>query len=222
MTRSIRRLVGGGIAALALGCFALVVAPQVAATANSSHQAQATLATGIDVHNGAVLPLSTAIKKVAVKPKLAVTPTAACTSARQALNAALAKDKAEDAAERAAAASDPNFKTTDAAEDKAEMAALKPLLDAVRTACGLTRPAPSAQCTAALQAAKAAFAKDRAEDAAEKAAGTEGSAADEAEDKAERAQLGILWNSIRTACGFATFDRTHSTSFSFSSTVWHH
>ena len=216
MTRSIRRLVGGGIAALALGCFALVVAPQVAATANSSNKTQATVGAGVDVRAGAVLRLS----KVAVKPKSAVTPTAACTSARQALNAALARDKAEDAAERTAAASDPNFKTTDAAEDKAEMAAMKPLIDAVRTACGLTRPVPSAQCTAALQAAKAAFAADRAEDAAEKAAGTEGTAADEAEDKAERAQLGALWNSIRTACGFPTFDRTHTTSFSF--TVWRH
>ena len=220
MTRSIRRLVGGGIAALALGCIALVVAPQVVATANSSHKAPATLAAGIDVHHGAVLPLSTASKKVAVKPKLAVTPSAACTSARQALAAAVAKDKAEDAAERAAAASDPNFKTTDAAEDKAEMAAMKPLIDAVRTACGLTRPAPSAQCTAALQAARAAFARDRAEDAAEKAAGTEGTAGDEAEDKAERAQMAALWNSIRTACGFPTFDRTRTTSFSW--TVWHH
>jgi hypothetical protein len=220
MTRSIRRLVGGGIAALALGCFALVVAPQVAATANGSHQTQATLAAGIDAREGAVLPLSTAITKVAAKPRSAVTPSAACTSARQALDAARAKDKDEDTAERAAATSDPNFTTTDAAEDKAEMAALKPLIDAVRTACGLTRPAPSAQCTAALQAAKAAFAKDRDEDAAEKAAGTEGTAPDEAEDKAERAQLGTLWNSIRTACGFATFDRTGSTTFSW--TGFHH
>jgi hypothetical protein len=220
MTRSIRRLVGGGIAALALGCLALVVAPQVAATANSSHQTRATLAAGIDVREGAVLPLPTAIKKVAAKPKSAMTQTAACTSARQALDAARAKDKAEDAAERAAATSDPNFETTDVAEDKAEMAALKPLIDAVRTACGWARPAPSAQCTAALQAAKAAFAADRTEDAAELAAGTEGTAADEAEDKAERAQLGTLWNSIRTACGFATFDRTHTTSFSW--TGWDH
>jgi hypothetical protein len=196
-----------------------VVAPQVAATANSSHRSQLTLSAGIDVHNGEVLPLS-AIKKAAVKPKSAVTPSAACTSARQALDAARAKDKDEDTAERAAATSDPNFKTTDAAEDKAELAALKPLVDAVRTACGFTRPAPSAQCTAAIQAAKAAFAKDQAEDAAEKAAGTEGTAADEAEDKAEWAQLGTLWGSIRTACGFPTFDRTHTGSFSW--TVWHH
>jgi SWI/SNF-related matrix-associated actin-dependent regulator 1 of chromatin subfamily A len=211
--------VGGTIAALALGCLALVVAPQVAATANGSHQTQATLAAGIAAR-GALLPLATTIKSVSAEPKAAVTPTAACTSARQALAEARAKDKDEDAAERAAATSDPNFKTTDAAEDKAEMAALKPLLDAVRTACGLTRPAPSAQCTAALQAAKAAFAADRTEDAAEKSAGTEGTAADEAEDKAERAQLGALWNSIRTACGFATFDPTHTTSFSW--TGWHH
>ena len=220
MTRSIRRLVGGGVAALALGCFALVVAPQVAATAGSSHQTQATVAAGVDVRAGAVLRLSTAIKKVAVKPKSAVTPSAACTSARQALDAARARDKAEDEAERAAAASDPNFATTDAAEDKAEMAALKPLIDAVRTACGFTKPSPSAQCTAAIQAAKAAFAKDQAEDAAEKTAGTEGTAADEAEDKAEWAARSALWASIRTACGFATFDRTHTTSFTW--TVWHH
>src|SRR4029077_19492656 len=98
MTRSIRRLVGGGIAALALGCFfALAVAPQVAATA-SSHKVSSTLAAGIDEHEGSVLSLNDSIKSVSLKPK--VTPTAACTSARQALDAARARDKAEDTAER--------------------------------------------------------------------------------------------------------------------------
>jgi hypothetical protein len=221
MTRSIRRLVGGGIAALALGCFfALAVAPQVAATA-SSHKIQSTLAAGIDEHEGSLISLESSIKSISLKPKVAVTPTAACTSARQALDAARAKDKAEDTAERTSAGSDPNFKTTDPAEDKAEMAALKPLLSAVATACGFTKPTPTAQCTAALSAAKAAFVKDRNEDSAEEAAGTEGSASDVAEDKAEKAQLGTLWTSIRTACGFPTFDGRPET-HSFNTTFWRH
>jgi len=205
MTRSIRRLVGGGIAALALGCLiAVAVAQQVAATPNS-RGIQSTLTAGFFGHAGAVLSHLTSTNAVKAKPRAAVTPTAACTSARQALDAARAKDKAEDTTERATATSDPNFVTTDAAEDKAEMAALKPLLDAARTACGFTRPAPSAQCTAALSAAKAAFVKDRNEDSAEVAAGTEGTAADVSEDQAEKAQLGTLWTSIRTACGIPTF-----------------
>jgi hypothetical protein len=197
--------VGGGIAALALGCLiAVAVAQQVAATP-SSHGVQSALTVGFLGHEGAVLSQLTSTNSVRAKPKVAVTPTAACTSAHQALDATRAKDKAEDTTERAAATSDPNFATADAAEDKAEMAALKPLFDAVRRACGFTRPVPSAQCTAALSAAKAAFAKDRNEDSAEEAAGTEGSTADVSEDQAEKAQLGTLWTSIRTACGFPTF-----------------
>ncbi len=222
MTRPIRRLVGAVIAALALGCFvAVVVAPQVAATA-SSHKIQSTLAAGIQAHEGAVLSKTTT-KSVVLKPKAPVTPTAACAAARTAINAALAKDKAEDTAERASATSDPNFKTADAAEDKAEIAALKPLLDAVRTACGFARPTPSAQCTAALQAAKAALAADRAEDAAEKTSATEGSAADLVEDKAERAKLGTLWNSIRSACGFGSTTTSARPDYHFFSTTgWRH
>jgi hypothetical protein len=225
MTRSIRRLVGAVIAALALGCFfAVVVAPQVAATANSHkiQSIQLTLSAGIQGHEGSVLA-KTSTKAVVLKPKAAATATAACTSARQAFDAARAKDKAEDTPERASATSDPNFKTTDVAEDKAEMAAMKPLADAVRTACGFTKPTPSAQCTAALQTAKATFAADRTEDTAEKTAGTEGSAADVTEDKAEMAKLGTLWNSIRTACGFGSTTTGARPDFHFfGTTSWRH
>jgi hypothetical protein len=221
MTRSIRRLVGGGIAALALGCFiALAVAPQVAATA-SSHKIQSKLAAGIDEHEGSLLSVKSSIKSVALKPKAAVTPSAACTSARQALDAARAKDKGEDTAERASATTDPNFMTTDPAEDRTEMAALKPLFTAVGSACGFTKPAPSTQCTAALSAMKAVVAKDQAEDAAERAAGTDDSAADMTEDQAERAALGTLWTSVRTACGFTTFGQWPQSQFG-STTGWRH
>lgn len=229
MTRSIGRLVGGGVAALALGFFfVLAVVPQVAAT-SSSQKIQSTLTAGIEGHEGAVLSLMTT-KTVTLKPNAAVTPTAACTAARQALDAAKAKDKAEDTAEKAAAKADPtNFKTTDVAEDKAEKAAMKPLVDAVRTACEPAKPTPSAACTAALQAMKTAMTADRAEDTAEKAAGTAGSAADQTEDKAEKAQFGTLWTSIRTACGFKTFGerpQTHSfgtaTHFFSTTTFWRH
>jgi hypothetical protein len=219
MTRSIRRLVGGGIAALALGCFfAFAIAPQVAAT-SSSRNIQSSLGAGIDLHEGELVSLMTSTK--AVKPKVTVSVTAACTSARQALDAARIKDMAEDKAERSTAASDPNFKTTDPAEDQAEKAAMRPLVDAVRTACGFTKPPPSAACTSALQAMKAAMTVDRAEDTAEKAAGTDDSAADMTEDKTERAQFGTLWTSVRTACGFATFRERTETHF-FGTTFWHH
>ncbi len=226
MTRSIRRLVGVGIAALALGCFvALAVAPQVVATA-SSHQTRSTLsagtlAAGIEWHPGAVLSLKASAKVVALKRTAAVTPTPPCTAARQALDAARTKDKAEDTSERTNAVSDPNFKTTDAAEDKAETAALKPLITAVGSACGFTKPAPSTQCASALETIKAAFAKDGIEDAAEKAAGTEGSAADLTEDKSETAGLVATWASIRTACGFTGAGGGRKWPF-VSNTGWHH
>src|SRR5438093_13363410 len=143
--RSIRKFVGGGAAALALGGFlAFIVAPQLAA-AGSSHRIQAGFAASFEAPKAVVATHVTA--KIAPNAKSAVTPTAQCTSARTALDAARAKDKAEDDAERAA-----NNGGTTADADKAEWAALKPLVDAVRTACGFTKPTPSAQCTAAVQA----------------------------------------------------------------------
>ena len=214
--RSIRKFVGGGAAALALGGFlAFIVAPQLAA-AGSSHRIQAGVAASFEAPKAVVSTRVTA--KVAPNAKSAVTPTAQCISARTALDAARAKDKAEDDAERAA---NNGGTTADAAEDKAEWAALKPLVDAVRSTCGFTKPTPSAQCTAAVQALKTAIQKEQAEDAAEKSAGTEGTAADTQEDQTEKAQILPLWNAVRTACGFGTTTHTSFQTRQFS-TPWHH
>jgi len=214
MNRSIRKLVGVGAAALALGgFFALVVAPLVAgAGADSTTGAGASVSTAL--HNTAGLSFMTATK---VRVPLAihtVTPTASCATARQALDAAKAKDKAEDAAELTAG------KPADATEDASEMAAFKPLITAAIKACGFTKPAPSAACVAAMQAVKAAITKEQGEDAAERTAGTEGSAADTSEDQAERAQLSPLLSSIRTACGFGSFFPSRTSAVRVAST-WH-
>ena len=69
-----------------------------------------------------------------------------------------------------------------------------------------------------MQAFKTAMDKDRAEDAAEKTAGTETSSGDAAEDQAEKAQWEPLWQKAKTACGFGTHFPTHTTTTRFSST----
>jgi hypothetical protein len=215
MNRSIRKLVGVGAAALVLGgFFALIVAPLLAGASSGSHRTVA--AAGV----ANVILKSRSEQTAAIDHKVAtanhpatVTPTTACTTAKTNLAAAISKDKAEDATERASGTS-----ASDLAEDKAEYGARKPLVDAVRAACGFTKPAPSAQCTAALQAMKAAFLAERSEDAAEKAAGTEGSAGDVTEDQTERAKFAPLWQAVRTSCGFGT----HTGDFSTfgSTTTW--
>jgi len=215
MSKSIRKLVGGGAAALALGgFFAFIVAPLVTGAGISNKTLPGTSVSAILLHAAALSNVSTTKASVPKVPHTATTPTASCTTARQALDAAKAKDKAEDAAELAAGKT-----SADVEEDKAELAAFKPLIAAVVSACGLTKPAPSAACTAAMQSVKAAIAKDLAEDAAEKAAGTEGSTSDVAEDQAEKVALTSLWKSVSTACGFGTHFTTRSTSFRFATSV---
>jgi len=204
MRRSIRKLIGGGAAAIALGGFlALIVAPQLAAAAGTSRQMD--VRAGVDSNLGSVRALRSVISTGHFLPrvvKVAVTPSASCTAAKQALADWKTQDAAEDAAEKAAGT---EGSPADIAEDKAELAQVKPLIEAVRAACGFTRPTPSAACVSAMNALKAWFVADRAEDAAEKAAGTEGIAADEAEDRAERAQVVALWQAVKTACGFTFF-----------------
>jgi hypothetical protein len=201
MNRSIRKLVGVGAAALALGgFFALVVAPQLAGASSGSHRTLAGSGVANVILNSRTEQTAAIEHRVvAAAHPATVTPTTGCTTAKTNLAAALATDKAEDATERASGAS-----ASDLAEDKAEYTARKPLVEAVRAACGFTWPAPSAQCTAALQAMKAAFLAERSEDAAEKAAGTEDSASDVTEDQSEKAKFAPLWQSVRTSCGFGT------------------
>jgi hypothetical protein len=214
MNRSIRKLVGVGAAALALGgFFALVVAPLVAgAGAGNTIRAGASVSTAL--LNTAGLSFVTATKVHFPLVIHSAAPTASCTTARQALDAAKAKDKAEDAAELTAG------KPADATEDASEMAALKPLITAAIKACVSTKPAPSTACVAAMQAVKSAITKEQGEDAAERTAGTEGSTADTSEDQTEKAQLSPLLQTVRTACGFGSFFPTRTSPLRTTST-WH-
>jgi hypothetical protein len=100
-----------------------------------------------------------------------LTPSAACTAAIDAIRAAFRADAAEDNAERQAVRTDPTAAETPG-EDAAEVANVKALFGAARTACApaSTAPAteptetkftPSAQCAAAIAALKAAWAQGR-------------------------------------------------------------
>jgi hypothetical protein len=223
MTRSIRKLVGGGAAALAIGgFFALIVAPALAGAMSGSHPATTKTSAGVArifIEKGSVLKV--AVDKKVVKVVVpALTPSGTCATAQSNLAAAKAQDKAEDTTERAKASSDANFKASEVAEDKDENAARKPLVDAVRAACGTTKAAPSSQCSAALQSLKAAFQAEQGEDAAEKSAGTEGSAGDATEDQSERSRMMPLFQAIGSSCVWnghdGHFAQTGSTkSFSF-------
>jgi hypothetical protein len=128
-----------------------------------------------------------------------------CAAALQAVQAAGTQDQTEDASERAIAKTAAT-EAADLSEDKSERAAMKPLFDAVRAACGPQRPAstggaaPTSQCLAARQALQAALAKLKADNTGE--AGTEGTAGDITEDKAEMAQVFSLMKNAASACGF--------------------
>src|ERR1700674_668855 len=107
MSRSIRKLVGGGAAALALGgFFALIVAPQLAGAASGTHSTQTSAGVkSVATAVGAQLKVAFD-KEVASAPHLAVTVPTGCTTARTNLAAAVAKDKTEEATERTKASSD--------------------------------------------------------------------------------------------------------------------
>jgi hypothetical protein len=205
MTKSIRKLVGGGATALAIGgFFALMVAPQLAGASSGSHRTLAGGGVANVVINMRTEQTAAIDKKVVTGAHLATTPSTSCTTAKADLASAMAADKTEDSAERAKATSDPNFKTTEVAEDKDEAAARKPLVDAVRASCTFTKPVLSAQCSAALQSLKAAFQAELSEVAAEKEAGTEGTAGDMTEDKSEMARFAPLFQSLRASCILGT------------------
>ena len=98
-------------------------------------------------------------------------PSAACTAAIDAIRADFRADAAEDNAERQAVRTDPTAAETPG-EDAGEVANLKSLFGAARTACAPavaaptteraeTKFTPSAQCTAAIVALKAAWAQGR-------------------------------------------------------------
>ena len=130
------------------------------------------------------------------------TPSAACTAAIRAIKDAVGADRTEDAAERAVAKTE-GTQAADRTEDSAERATFLALFKAARTACAptVTTPVvhtftPSAACTSALQALKAAWAQGRPT------------------TKAQWEQLMSLFQAARTACGFAG-TATTSTSWSW-------
>ena len=160
---SIRKFVGFSATALGLGViFVIALAPQAGLAAVPSS----------DKLHGPAFALHVAVH--------AVTPSADCTQAKQALAAAKTQDVAEDATEKG--------KPEDKAEDTAEKAAMKVLSDAARKACA---PPVTAQCASARTALDAAKAKDVIEDAAEKG---------QPEDKAEAAAMKPLRDAVRAAC----------------------
>ena len=123
------------------------------------------------------------------------TPTAACTTAIDTIKAAFRADAGEDNAERQAARTDLTAAETPA-EDAGEVANLKALFGAARTACAppstasTTEPTetkftPSAQCTSAIAALKAAWAQGRPT------------------TLSRWRSLEILAQAVRTACGWS-------------------
>ena len=220
MSKSIRKLVGGGAAALAIGgFFALIVAPQLAGASSGSQRTLAGAGVANVIINLRTEQTAAIDKKVVTSVHLATTPSTSCATAKANLGSAMAADKAEDTTERANATLDPNFMTTEMAEDKDELATIKPLVDAVRASCTFTKPVLSAQCSAALQSLKGEFQAVLSEDSAEKAAGTEGTAGDVAEDKSEIASFAPLFQSLRASCilgthgAFTSIGSTKSLSF---------
>lgn len=130
-------------------------------------------------------------------------PSAACTAAIQAIKAAVVADRTEDAAERAVAKTE-GVDTADQTEDAAERANFISLFRAARTACApATTPpvvqkfTPSAACTSALQALKAAWAQGRPA------------------TRAQWEQLEALFQAARTACGFARTGTATTTTWSW-------
>ena len=122
------------------------------------------------------------------------TPTAACTTAVNAIKAWFVSDAAEDNSERAAISLDPTAGETPG-EDSTELATLHGLFATARTACApavtsptteptFTKPTLSAQCTSAIATLKAAWAAGRPT------------------TQAQWQNLMTLAQNVRTVCGF--------------------
>ena len=175
-------MIGAGAAGLcAVAAFA--VAP-VSALAEGSHGSQ-----------------PRAASTESFTPSAATTPSAACVAARNAVTAALAKDRSEDAGEKAAT----GVPASDVNSDATEKSVMKALGTAVHTACaGQPKTAPTAACLAAKQAVKDAQTAEKGEDTAEKSSSTEKSAADQSEDKKEAATLKPITDAQHTACSTTT------------------
>jgi len=119
-------------------------------------------------------------------------PSAQCTAAIQAIKTAVSDERSEDLSERTIAKTNPD-ESSDTSEDATELASFKSLFSAARTACApaaeptpnVTTFTPSAQCTADLQALKAAWAQGRLT------------------TRAQWIQLQTLAQAVRADCGWA-------------------
>ena len=127
----------------------------------------------------------------------ATTPSAACTTAKQALTKASTDDRAEGTLEKKNA-KEAGAAAIDVTEDKTETRALKALRSNVHSAC--TTPA----CLASEKALKDAQTHDKAEGKTEKTNSTEKSTSDQVEDKLESAALKKLSGAMHTACASST------------------
>jgi len=196
----IRKLIATWPAAAAL-CAVIALALAVTVSAAGSHRSQPASTASAQTQD--VSAQTETVSDIALTPQ-AVTPSAPCTAARQAVTKALADEKAEDATEKTNAKK-AGAAVTDVGEDKTEQATLKPLSDAVRAACaGQPATPPTAACMAAKQALKTAMAPDKDEDTKEKTSSTEKSTADQAEDKLEADALKSQQTTVHTACGSST------------------
>ena len=144
----IRKFVVGATVAAGLAALAMLLATQTAIASTAS--------------------IEPAVVGSAITSHGAVAASADCTAAIKALKAAVVADRTEDAAERAVAKTE-GSEGADQVEDAAEIANFRSLWNNIRSACApaapvVTRPAttqPSAACTAAVQALKAAWAQGR-------------------------------------------------------------
>src|ERR1700694_4746049 len=125
----IRKLIATWPAAAAL-CAVIAFALAVTVSAAGSHRSQPASTASAQTRD--VSAQTETVSDIALTPQ-AVTPSAPCTAARQAVTKALADEKAEDATEKTNAKK-AGAAVTDVGEDKTEQATLKPLSDAVRAA----------------------------------------------------------------------------------------
>lgn len=148
----------------------------------------AAIALAMSAQTGVAAAPTTRLEQPAVTT---FTPSAACPAAINAIKDWMRTDAAEDNAERQAIRTDPTAGDPD--NDATERSTVRGLFTAARAACApaagtapkFTTFTPSAQCTAAMQALKAAFAQGRPT------------------TQAQFLNLQTLGMAVRSACGWS-------------------
>ncbi len=164
----------------------------VAATIALASTAQAGIAAAPSTRLVGEEPVSASVDTNVLAPSVTLSP--ACSSAVQALKSAITADATEDQQERSMAMTDAD--AADPSEDSKEIARFHTLFATIRTACAPALPtttvrhtfAPSAQCSAAIQAVKNLWAQGRPT------------------TQAQWTNLFTLMKAARTACGWTWSD----------------